>query len=73
MSAAEFDDQMPTWLNLESVQRLSMVEKITSLSPESLRRLYPGYIVKLGPRRDGMKLKHALLIANGTAHPPDSS
>jgi hypothetical protein len=61
------NDQLPPWLDMESVQKLSVVEKITSLSPESLRRVYPSLIVKLSERRDGMKLKHALAIASGTA------
>jgi hypothetical protein len=63
----DLGDQPPAWLNLESVQKMSVVEKITSLSAESIRRVYPDLVVKLSPRRDGMKLKHALAIANGTA------
>jgi len=46
---------------------MSVVEEITSLSGDNLRRNYSEYVVKLSPRRDGMKLKHALAIANGTA------
>jgi hypothetical protein len=46
---------------------MKVVEKITSLSGDNLRRTYPDFVVKLSPRRDGMKLKHALAIANGTA------
>ena len=58
----------PSWLELESVKKMSAVEEITSLSSDNLRRNYPDLIVKLSARRDGMKLKHALAIANGTAH-----
>ena len=61
------NDRLPPWLDLESVQRMKIAAKITSLSPDSLRRVYPHYVVKLSERRDGMKLKHALAIANGTA------
>ena len=50
------------------MQKMSVVEEITSLSGDNLRRNYSDYVVKLSPRRDGMKLKHALAIANGSAH-----
>ena len=60
-------DQLPPWLDLESVKTLKVAGQITSLSPMSLRRKYPHYVVKLSDRRDGMKLKHVLAIANGTA------
>jgi hypothetical protein len=65
----DLDEPMPAWINLESVQKMSTVEKITSLSAMSIRRRYPALVVKLSPRRDGMKLKHVLAIANGTAQP----
>jgi hypothetical protein len=52
---------------MESVQRMSVAEEVTSLSGDSLRRNYPSKIVKLSPKRDGMKLKDILDIANGTA------
>jgi hypothetical protein len=60
-------DQAPSWLELESVQKMQQAEQITSLSPDSLRRLYPHLVVKLSERRDGIKLRHCLEIANGTA------
>jgi hypothetical protein len=40
---------------------------MTSLSGDALRRNYPELIVKLSPKRDGMKLKDILAVANGTA------
>jgi len=46
---------------------MPVVEEITSLSADTIRRTYPEFIIKLSPRRDGMKLKDALAIANGTA------
>ena len=67
MSIDQFGERPPSWIELESVQRMKVVEKITSLSGDNLRRTYPDFVVKLSPRRDGMKLKHALAIANGTA------
>jgi hypothetical protein len=67
VSIDQFGERPPSWIELESVKRMSVVEEITSLSGDNIRRNYPEYVVKLSPRRDGMKLKHALAIANGTA------
>ena len=67
MSIDQFGERPSSWIELESVQRMPVVEKITSLSGDNIRRNYSKYVVKLSPRRDGMKLKHALAIANGTA------
>jgi hypothetical protein len=66
------NDRLPPWLDLESVQKMSAVEKITSLSADSIRRLYPKYIVRLSERRQGLKLKHVLAIADGTLRPDTS-
>jgi len=63
----DFSGKLPSWIELESVQRMAVVEEITSLSADTIRRKYAEYIVKLSPRRDGMKLRDALRIANGTA------
>jgi hypothetical protein len=67
VSTEDFGERPPSWLELESIVKMPRVEKITSLSADNLRRNYSDYVVKLSPRRDGMKLKHALAIANGTA------
>ena len=67
MSIDQFGEGPPSWIELESVKKMSVVEEITSLSGDNLRRNYSEYVVKLSPRRDGMQLKHALAIANGTA------
>jgi hypothetical protein len=40
---------------------------ITSLSADNIKRNYPQYVVQLSPRREGMKIKHALKIAAGKA------
>lgn len=60
----------PNWLQLESViplggEKEPNVEKITSLSPDSIKRDYANKVVRLSARRLGMKLKHALEIAAG--------
>jgi hypothetical protein len=67
VSTEDFGERPPSWLELESVKKMPVVEEITSLSADNLRRTYADYIVKLSARRDGMKLKHALAIAAGTA------
>ena len=67
MSLENFGERPPSWLELESVKKMPVVEEITSLSADNLRRNYPYYVVKLSPKRDGMKLRHALAIASGTA------
>ena len=67
MSIDQTGGRPPSWIELESVQKMSVVEEITSLSGDNLRRNYAEYVVKLSPRRDGMKLKHALAIADGSA------
>jgi hypothetical protein len=56
----------PTWLELERVLPLAEVEKLTNLSPDTLKRRYPEIVVQLSPRRVGMKLKHALAITGRT-------
>jgi hypothetical protein len=57
--------ERPKWLELERILPMPEVEEITSLSIDSLKRHHKDKIVNLSPRRLGMKLKHALAIANG--------
>jgi hypothetical protein len=67
VSDLQFADRPPSWLELESIRPLKPdVEQITSLSEDSIKRKYPELIVKLSPRRVGMKLRNALLIAAGS-------
>jgi hypothetical protein len=60
-------DRPPSWIELESVQPMPIAEEITSLSADTLRRRYSRYVVKLSPRRDGLKLRDCLAIASGMA------
>ena len=63
---SEVQDRPPTWLELESVKLLRPdCEEITSLSRDTIKRRYSHLIVQLSPRREGMKLRHALQIAAG--------
>jgi hypothetical protein len=55
----------PSWIELESVLPPPKVEEITSLSWDTVVRVYPDKIVDLSPRRRGVKLRHALEIADG--------
>jgi hypothetical protein len=60
-------DREPSWLELESVVKMPAASKITSLSPDTIRREYSDYVVQLSARRDGVKLRHCLEIAAGKA------
>jgi hypothetical protein len=60
-------DRKPSWLELESVVKMPAASRITSLSPDTIRREYADYVVQLSARRDGVKLRHCLEIAAGKA------
>jgi hypothetical protein len=66
------DIRPPSWLELESIIPLTAepgimsVTAITSLSAETIRRRYSQFVRQLSPKRQGMKLRDALLIV-GTA------
>jgi hypothetical protein len=63
----------PSWIEGESIIALEKdgspgevtVKRITSLSPDTVKRRYPHFVVQLSPNRLGMKLKNALAIAAG--------
>jgi hypothetical protein len=59
------DPAEPTWVELEAVKSLPEAARITSLSPDTLKRRYPQMIVRLSDRRVGMKLRNVLAIAAG--------
>jgi hypothetical protein len=65
MSNQSYSDRPPTWLELESIEPMWKVEKITSLDRDTVKRRYPARVVQLSDRRQGMKLKDALAIAEG--------
>jgi hypothetical protein len=58
-------DRKPTWLELERVIPLGEAEQITNLSSDTIKRRYPDHVVRLSPRRVGIKLRSALAIASG--------
>jgi hypothetical protein len=61
----QVEKHRPDWLELERIVLLDEAERITSLSSDTLKRRYPSCIVKLSPRRVGMKLRHVLAISSG--------
>jgi len=67
VSIDQFGERPPSWIELESVQKMKVVEKITSLSGDNIRRNYPHLVVRLSPRRDGLRLRDVLSIVHGTA------
>lgn len=60
-------ERPPTWLELESVKPLAEAEEITSLDRDFIIRHYRHLLVRLSPARWGMKLRHILAIADGSA------
>jgi hypothetical protein len=58
-------DKAPSWLELESIKLMSEAERITTLSPETIKRRYPDRVVKLSRKREGMKLRDILRITRG--------
>jgi hypothetical protein len=64
-------DDKPSWLDLESVIPLRSpsaerdVERITSLSEDTIKRRHSKRVIHLSDRRVGMKLRDALAIAEG--------
>jgi hypothetical protein len=59
----------PSWIELETIKSLTVARQITSLSPDTLKRSYPEYCIRLSDRRYGMKFKHILGIAAGEIAP----
>jgi hypothetical protein len=52
----------PSWIELERIVTLQEAARMKSLSIDSVRRHYAKWIVKLSPRRRGIKLRHVLGI-----------
>jgi hypothetical protein len=64
-------DSTPTWTKyeLESVKSLQQIEELTSLDRDTLIRVYPEYLIRVSPKRLGMKFRNVLKIMNGEATP----
>jgi hypothetical protein len=66
-TAVEERDRPLTALELERIIPLDEVERLTSLSEDSLKRHHGDKIRKLSPRRNGMKLRDAIAIGSSDA------
>ena len=68
MSVSQLERE-PSWTKyeLEAIKSLSEVERLTSLDRDTLVRVYPDFLVKLSPKRWGMKFRNVLKIMNGDA------
>ena len=51
-----------SWLELNRVASLQEASRLSGLSPDSLRRHHADRIVRLAPRRSGMRVIDALMI-----------
>jgi len=56
------DFKLSPELRLEQIVPLQQASKLSSLSVDSLRRNHSEKIIELGPRRDGMRVKDALML-----------
>jgi len=55
-------DEKLSALELERIVVMSEAERLSSCSEDTLRRYHPDKIIKLSPRRDGMRVKDALML-----------
>ena len=51
-------------LELQRIVTMPEAERLSGLSADSLRRHYPDKIIKLTPRREGMRVRDALMLKN---------
>jgi hypothetical protein len=64
MPAPTDDDfTLPPDLKLEQIIKLPQVAKMRGTSVDTIKRHEPHNIIQLSPRRLGMRLKHALRLA----------
>jgi len=54
---------LPIRLELDRIISLQEAEQVSSLSPSSWKRNHPDKIVELSPRRLGVRLRDALMLA----------
>jgi hypothetical protein len=64
MSTPTNDDfKLPPARELDRIVSLQQAQKISSLSPDTLKRNHPDKLVRLSPRRIGMRLRDALMLS----------
>ena len=59
--------KLPLELELERIITLREAHEISGLSPDAWRDNYPDLILRLSPRRQGIKLKHVLNVGRPAA------
>jgi hypothetical protein len=55
-------------VELDRIITLSEATRISTISADSWRRHHRGMLVRLTPRRIGVRLRHALMLSGGVAH-----
>ncbi len=66
---ADGDFKLPSSLELDRIISLPEAEKVSSLSVNSWKRHHADKVVKLSPRRLGVRLRDALMIAKAPEQP----
>jgi hypothetical protein len=59
------NEEEPASQDPNQVRTLAEASKRTTLSPDTLKRTYPHYIVQLSPRRQGMTERNIQRITTG--------
>jgi hypothetical protein len=54
----------PTWIELERILPLKEASIVSGLSQDSLKRHHAQKIIRLGPRRLGMRVRDALMLGD---------
>ena len=57
------DPIQPTWTELHRVVDLKEASRLSGLSVDSIKRHHSDKIIGLSPRRRGMRVRHALMLA----------
>jgi hypothetical protein len=60
VSATDFD--LSRDRELDRVVSLQQAARLMGISPDTIRRRHPDKILRLSPRRQGMRLRDALLL-----------
>ena len=54
----------PAWAERRRIVTLKEAVRLSSLSEDTIRRRHPNKIIKLSPRRCGMRLEDVLALTN---------
>lgn len=56
-----------TWIELQRIVDLKEASRLSGLSIDTIKRRHLSKIIDLSPRRRGMRVRDALMIASGAA------